>query len=129
MPCAGYPATVIRAFQALALSHRAELLPRTVTNAESFARSWETIDVPQVEDAVATRGIARRSTGTQEDAERLLVSLQQLPLPQRETLLLRYSQGLSLAEIAEILEVPIGTVKSRISIGLQRLRLNLEERR
>ncbi len=65
----------------------------------------------------------------QADLEKLFVALRQLPLPQREALLLRYSQGLSLAEIAEILEIPVGTVKSRLSIGLQRLRKNLEESR
>lgn len=40
----------------------------------------------------------------------------------RETLLLRFYQGLSLQEIAEALAVPVGTVKSRLSVGTRRLR-------
>ncbi len=37
-------------------------------------------------------------------------------------LLLRYYQGLRLGEIAETLGVPLGTVKSRLSVGTHRLR-------
>ena len=95
-----------------------------------FRQIMETIDDPQVEYAVTDLGPSLEDhQEKQADLEELFIALQQLSLPQRETLLLRYSQGLSLAEIAEILEIPLGTVKSRISIGLQRLRLNLEERR
>lgn len=49
-----------------------------------------------------------------------------LPSHQRETLILRYYQGLSLAEIAEALNLPIGTVKSRLSLGLRGLKIRLE---
>lgn len=48
-----------------------------------------------------------------------------LPEPQREVLLLRYSEDLSLAEIAEVLAIPVGTVKSRLSVALGRLRAHL----
>ena len=37
-------------------------------------------------------------------------------------LILRYYNGLSLQEIAEALDVPLGTVKSRLSVGTHRLR-------
>src|SRR5215475_3113759 len=40
----------------------------------------------------------------------------------RETILLRFVDGLSLAEIAEAMEIPLGTVKSRLHIALQTLR-------
>lgn len=56
-------------------------------------------------------------------------ALLDLPDHQRETLVLRYYQELSLAEIADTLDVPIGTVKSRLSLGLKRLRELLEEYR
>jgi RNA polymerase sigma-70 factor (ECF subfamily) len=40
----------------------------------------------------------------------------------RAALALRFYNGLSLQEIADTLEVPLGTVKSRLSVGLRRLR-------
>lgn len=40
----------------------------------------------------------------------------------RETVLLRFVDGLSLAEIAGAMEIPLGTVKSRLHIALQTLR-------
>ena len=41
---------------------------------------------------------------------------------QREVLLLRFVDGLSLAEIAEAMDIPLGTVKSRLHNALQTLR-------
>lgn len=49
-------------------------------------------------------------------------ALHMLPTHQREVIVLRYCQELSLAEIAEALAIPVGTVKSRVSLGLGRLR-------
>jgi RNA polymerase sigma-70 factor (ECF subfamily) len=40
----------------------------------------------------------------------------------RETILLRFVDGLSLAEMADAMEIPLGTVKSRLHIALQTLR-------
>ncbi len=54
-------------------------------------------------------------------------ALAALPAHQREAIVLRYYQELSLAEIAEVLAVPIGTVKSRLSLGLRQLRVWLRE--
>jgi len=46
----------------------------------------------------------------------------QLPDEYRATLLLRYYHDFSLQEIADALAVPLGTVKSRLSVGTHRLR-------
>jgi RNA polymerase sigma-70 factor (ECF subfamily) len=45
-----------------------------------------------------------------------------LPETHREVLLLRFVDGLSLQEIAEAMELPVGTVKSRLHNGLATLR-------
>lgn len=45
---------------------------------------------------------------------------------QREILDLRFSQGLSYAEIAEALEIPIGTVRSRLHHAVAEVRSRLE---
>ena len=48
-----------------------------------------------------------------------------LPLPQRIVVVLYYLNDLSLQEIAEILDVPVGTVKSRLHYGRQALKKSL----
>jgi RNA polymerase sigma-70 factor, ECF subfamily len=51
----------------------------------------------------------------------------ELPDGQRQSLVLRFSEGLRYEEIAEVLDCPLGTVKSRIFHGLAGLRRLLEQ--
>jgi RNA polymerase sigma-70 factor, ECF subfamily len=60
-----------------------------------------------------------------EDAEQVRGALAQLPVEQRRVIELAYFGGFTHTEIAGILELPSGTVKSRIRLGLQKLRLSL----
>jgi RNA polymerase sigma-70 factor (ECF subfamily) len=48
-------------------------------------------------------------------------SVQRLPDTLRETLILAYHQDLKYREIAEILKIPVGTVKSRLHAALAKL--------
>jgi RNA polymerase sigma-70 factor (ECF subfamily) len=52
-----------------------------------------------------------------------------LPAPQREAVMLAYWGGLTADEIARRSGVPLGTAKSRVRLGLQRMRAELERRR
>jgi RNA polymerase sigma-70 factor, ECF subfamily len=52
-----------------------------------------------------------------------------LPEPQREAVVLAYWGGLTADEIARRSGVPLGTAKSRVRLGLQRMRAELERRR
>lgn len=61
-------------------------------------------------------------------AQTVLYALQRLPNHQREVLVLFYYQELSQQEIAATLNIPLGTVKSRLSIGLRRLRDTIERK-
>ncbi|WP_243458063.1 RNA polymerase sigma factor [Sporosarcina sp. Te-1] len=52
----------------------------------------------------------------------LMESLDQLDSQHKEVILLKYIQGYSQKEIADIINVPVGTVKSRLYRGLTMLR-------
>lgn len=52
-------------------------------------------------------------------------AIAQLPPAQRETLLLKLRHDLSYEEIAEVLDIPVGTVRSRLHAAVQSLRAAL----
>lgn len=62
-----------------------------------------------------------------ETAELVHDLLEKLPLPYREVMTLYFLEGFSLKEIADIVEIPEGTVKSRLHYAKNKLREALEE--
>jgi RNA polymerase sigma-70 factor, ECF subfamily len=62
------------------------------------------------------------------DAESVMAALEQIEEPFRSTLVLFYLEDHSYREIAEILNVPVGTVMSRLSRGKTLLRALLADR-
>jgi RNA polymerase sigma-70 factor, ECF subfamily len=49
-----------------------------------------------------------------------------LPDHQREVVVLFYYEEMAQKDIAAVLDIPVGTVKSRLSLGLKRLRASIE---
>lgn len=64
-----------------------------------------------------------------DDAEQIHYGLARLSLVHREVLTLFFLQDLSIDEIAGVLEVPVGTVKSRLHNGKRALKAVLERER
>jgi RNA polymerase sigma-70 factor (ECF subfamily) len=62
------------------------------------------------------------------DHARVRAALADLGTDQRRVLELAYFEGLSCTEIAARISIPVGTVKSRIAAGLDRLRNGLSRR-
>lgn len=66
--------------------------------------------------------------GALDDAERrtqVRAALELLSPPQRQAIELAYFDGLSQSEIAERLHEPLGTIKTRVRLGMQKLRESL----
>ena len=57
----------------------------------------------------------------------LQAALAELPSEQSEVLIMSYFLGYSQAEISTALSLPLGTVKTRIRLGMQKLRHNLSD--
>ncbi len=60
-----------------------------------------------------------------DDWDRVQQAVANLPISQRVVVVLYYLNDLSLQEIAEALDVPVGTVKSRLHYGRQMLKKSL----
>jgi RNA polymerase sigma-70 factor, ECF subfamily len=61
-----------------------------------------------------------------EQAERISAALVGIPAEYRETVVLRFQEGLALEEIANVTGAPLGTVKSRLYRGLNMLMSRLK---
>ncbi len=76
------------------------------------------IDPPEMKHTAQPEEIAI----TKMEYERLLKAMEVLDTKHRSVLVLRYFNDLSYQEIAETLEIPLGTVKSRLNQSLKYLR-------
>ena len=61
------------------------------------------------------------------DRERIMRSLATLPDNQREVIMLAYFEGYSQSEMAEFLSEPLGTIKTRVRLAMQKLRAAMQE--
>jgi len=57
----------------------------------------------------------------------LATGLAALPAPQRAAVALHYEAGYSVAEVAQLMDIPVETVRSRLRLARQRLRRDLSE--
>jgi RNA polymerase sigma-70 factor (ECF subfamily) len=84
------------------------------------------------DDALLEGQPAEQLTDTEairrETARRVRGALADLPHEQSEVIGLAYFGGFTHSEIAEMLGMPLGTVKGRMRLGLEKIRLTLAER-
>ena len=96
---------------------------RAIDRVRAVRRRGETFVAP-VDERVAAAAVDPGGDAAEraEDRDLVLGALGHLPDTQREVLELAYYGGLTQTEIAERLKQPLGTVKTRIRLGLERLR-------
>ncbi len=88
-------------------------------------------EIPAAEVAAAApdRAAPDRAAPEPADVRSLSVALRALPIEQREILVLHHLEGRSVAELAGILEIPIGTVKSRLHTARAALQRAIDRER
>jgi RNA polymerase sigma-70 factor, ECF subfamily len=77
----------------------------------------------------ADEALPDEALAEKERNEKVRAALADLPADQREIVELSYLEGLSHGEIAERLNLPLGTVKSRMRIAYQKIRAGLGDLR
>ena len=102
-------------------------LHRIVVNAcLDLARRRTARPTTPLADSPALLMPAADALGARETSTEVLAALRELPVEQAAAIVLVDVEGYPVAEVAEILEVPTGTVKSRCARGRSRLAVRLE---
>ena len=93
---------------------------RTLTMSDPA--DYETLDLLPA-NQVSTEEEVERNL----ERERILKAMTVLPEAQREVIMLAYFEGYSQSEMAEKLAQPLGTIKTRVRLAMQKLRTTLEQ--
>ena len=101
-----------------------DVLRRRSSRPEQNSVGWEDVSVNflPASDDTPEDVVELRMTSA-----RVQAAIISLPAEQRQALALAFFQGLTHSEIAEMLGQPLGTVKTRIRSGMQKLRKILKE--
>jgi RNA polymerase sigma-70 factor (ECF subfamily) len=96
-----------------------DVLRQRGVRAEQYSLAWD--DVPAHAEPQGAEDPAEMAELSMQQA-RVRQAVQTLPGDQRQALALAFFQGLSHSQIAARLGEPLGTVKTRIRLGMQKLR-------
>ncbi|MDQ4078393.1 MAG: sigma-70 family RNA polymerase sigma factor [Chloroflexota bacterium] len=93
--------------------HSARPQPVTTATEEAEQELWNTLE--------ATTSAVDQVIEQRRERREVREALDQIPPEQRLCLELAYFEGMSQSEIAEHIDTPLGTIKTRIRLGLQKL--------
>jgi RNA polymerase sigma-70 factor (ECF subfamily) len=99
----------------------------TVRACYRLARTAKRRDVVELHVEPDTEPAGHDFTGSLAERDRLGRELGRLPVDQRAVMVLHFYLDLPLTEAATVLDIPVGTAKSRLHRGLESLRLALTE--
>jgi len=91
------------------------------------AKAGRDVNDEEAIGAMPAREETEREVERRDDARHVHGALAQLPGEQRRVIDLAYFGGYTTREIADMLDLPAGTVKGRMRLGLVKLRLSLGE--
>jgi RNA polymerase sigma-70 factor, ECF subfamily len=78
-----------------------------------------------IEEHLEAAERTEQEVGRRDEARELRAALEVLPPEQSRVIELAYYGGFTHAEIADMLGIPVGTIKGRMRLGLQKMRLQL----
>lgn len=107
----------------IARHHAIDILRRRSVRLDHQAISWDGIPLSDSVTIQDPQVLIELSLGR----ERVLTAIAQLPQDQKQALALAYYGGLTQVEIAETLQQPLGTIKTRLRLAMQKLRHLLQE--
>jgi RNA polymerase sigma-70 factor, ECF subfamily len=93
----------------------------------SFVHDRRRETMEGVEERHEARERTEVEAARREEARSIRSALETLPDEQRRTIELAYFGGFSHSQIAELLDEPVGTVKGRMRLGLDKMRRQLSE--
>lgn len=111
---------------AISRNRAIDLLRQQSIRPESNSISWELVSAPPATAASAIHDLEEQVEQAMQ-REWIRVALAALPDEQREVLALAYFQGYTHQQIADNLRQPLGTVKTRIRLAMQKLRQMWQE--
>jgi RNA polymerase sigma-70 factor, ECF subfamily len=96
---------------------------------DAFRRETARVGRDVSDDGIVDQMAAPNRTETEverrDEAQHVRSALGELPTEQRKVIELAYFGGFSHSQIAEMLELPAGTVKGRMRLGLTKMRIAL----
>ena len=102
----------------IARHHAIDVLRRRATKVDWFAVHWE----ESISNIESSGPDPQESAELSLRRERIYAALATLPPEQKQALVLAYFGGYTQSQIAELLALPIGTIKTRLRLAMQKLR-------
>lgn len=113
----GTPAAWVNTIAHRRAIDRVRSVERAMQRDQRHAEGEQVMSSPDTSDVVVARA----------EGERVRAALQHLPEAQRTALTLAYFDGHTQREVAEMLNVPLGTIKTRMRDAIKKLRIALDE--
>lgn len=107
----------------IARHHAIDILRRRSIRLDHYTISWDGVPLSDTLTAQDPQELVELSLR----GERVRAAIAHLPQDQKQALALAYYGGLTQVEIAEALQQPLGTIKTRLRLAMQKLRHLLRE--
>jgi RNA polymerase sigma-70 factor (ECF subfamily) len=100
-----------------------DVLRRRGSRPEQHSVSWTEV----LSDAMVSTDGLEEAAELSMQRQRVRAAIAELPPDQKQVLALAYFEGYTQRQIAEVLNQPLGTVKTRIRLAMQKLRQTLQD--